>query len=215
LEDPGDFGGSFEFSELVFVDLGSDGLQKLLLFPTLVFNFLFDKFDKFLAVGGVGCNDLELSGLFLGKRFRGGGDALGEGGDFFENSVLKSPGLRWRSAAARCVSARFRSSCAFPARPPLRFLAKGWVTVLLLLLAEVFELLLVSAELLVELVGDCFEDGNLLFQLANECLAFLVGVLELGQLLEELFGLLFFVAGFAILGETYMWEFTRDFIANC
>jgi hypothetical protein len=69
--------------------LGSDGLQKLLLFPTLVFNFLFDKFDKFLAVGGVGCNDLELSGLFLGKRFRGGGDALGEGGDFFENSVLK------------------------------------------------------------------------------------------------------------------------------
>jgi hypothetical protein len=73
----------------------------------------------------------------------------------------------------------------------------------------------VSAELLVELVGDCFEDGNLLFQLANECLAFLVGVLELGQLLEELFGLLFFVAGFAILGETYMWEFTRDFIANC
>lgn len=89
LEDPGDFGGSFEFSELVFVDLGSDSLQKLLLLPTLVFNFLFDKFDKFLAVSGVGCNDLELSGLFLGKGFRGGGDALGEGGDFFENSVLK------------------------------------------------------------------------------------------------------------------------------
>lgn len=89
MKDPGDFGRSFEFSELVFVDLGSDGLQKLLLLPTLIFNFLFDKFDKFLAVSGVGCNDLELSGLFLSKGFRGNGDALGEGGDFFENSILE------------------------------------------------------------------------------------------------------------------------------
>lgn len=71
-----------------------------------------------------------------------------------------------------------------------------------------------AAQLLVQLLPRCFQSADLLFQLGDEGLAFLVGVLQFGELLEELFGVLFLVAGLTGWGQGYMWELTRDFIVT-
>lgn len=74
---------------MVFVDLSPDGLQEFFLFPTLIFNFLFDEFSKFSGVDGVRGQDLVLSSFLLGEWFGGDWDVFGIQSDLFENSDLE------------------------------------------------------------------------------------------------------------------------------
>ena len=69
--------------------MGPDSLEELLLFPPLIFNFLFDELDKFPRVDWISSNDLELGCLFLSEWFGGDWHVLGVERDFFENSELE------------------------------------------------------------------------------------------------------------------------------
>ncbi len=74
---------------MILVDLSSDSLQEFLLFPTLIFNFLFDQFGKFPSVDGIRGQDLVLSCFLLGERLGGDWDVFGIKSDLFENSDLE------------------------------------------------------------------------------------------------------------------------------
>ena len=50
LKNSSDLGRTFDFGYVILINLGSHCLQKLLLFPTLVFHFLFYEVDKFAAL---------------------------------------------------------------------------------------------------------------------------------------------------------------------
>lgn len=89
MKDPCNFGGSFQLSHLVLVDLSTNCFQEFLLLPTLIFNFLFDKFGEFPGVDGIGGQDLVLGSFLLGEWFRGDWDVFGIQSDLFENSDLE------------------------------------------------------------------------------------------------------------------------------
>lgn len=74
---------------MVFVNLGSHSLQELFLFPTLVFHFLFDEFDKFATVFRMGRKYFPLCGFFFGEGFGGDGCVFCELVDFFEDAGLE------------------------------------------------------------------------------------------------------------------------------
>jgi hypothetical protein len=69
--------------------LRSDIFQKLFLFPTLIFYFLFHEFNKFFAVGRVSRNNFELSGFLFGEWFSGGWYVFGVEDNLFEDSGLE------------------------------------------------------------------------------------------------------------------------------
>lgn len=74
---------------MVLVDLSPDCFQELLLLPTLIFNFLFDKFGEFPGVDGIGDQYLVLGSFLLGEWLRGDWDVFGIQSDLFENSNLE------------------------------------------------------------------------------------------------------------------------------
>lgn len=90
-----------------------------------------------------------------------------------------------RSAEVRCTSARFRSSCASPARPRLRSLHDGSLTFLFDLDLDLLPLLLVLLELLVEGQVLLLQQPHCLLLLGDAALLLFIEVLKLDQFLHE------------------------------